>query len=55
MFVGKSVDQYSPRPREEQVFCEAGFQLLHQDPDSLILAMERVTVLFDRSVNMYVV
>ncbi|XP_005093645.2 huntingtin [Aplysia californica] len=48
MYSGKSVDQYSPRPREEQTFGEPGFELLHQDPDSLILAMERVTVLFDR-------
>ncbi|KAK7009796.1 huntingtin, partial [Biomphalaria glabrata] len=48
MYSGKSMDQYSPRPREEQVFVDSGFQLLHQDPDSLILAMERVTVLFDR-------
>ncbi|CAL1538264.1 unnamed protein product [Lymnaea stagnalis] len=48
MYSGKSTDQYSPQPREEQMFGDSGFQLLHQDPDSLILAMERVTVLFDR-------
>ena len=46
---GKSFDQYSPRPREEPVFeGESGFSILYQDPESLILAMERVTVLFDR-------
>ena len=48
---GKSFDQYSPRPRDEPAFGgESGFQVLYQDPESLILAMERVTVLFDRSV-----
>lgn len=50
-FSGKSFDQYSPRPRDEPAFGgESGFQVLYQDPESLILAMERVTVLFDRSV-----
>ncbi|GFO37998.1 huntingtin-like [Plakobranchus ocellatus] len=48
MYSGKSSDQYSPRPREEQLFGDDDFQPIHQDPDSLILAMERVTVLFDR-------
>ncbi|RUS73694.1 hypothetical protein EGW08_018541 [Elysia chlorotica] len=48
MYSGKSSDQYSPRPREEQAFGDNSFQPIHQDPDSLILAMERVTVLFDR-------
>ncbi|KAK7109044.1 hypothetical protein V1264_013160 [Littorina saxatilis] len=50
MYSGKSFDQYSPRPRDEPAFGggEGGFNTLYQDPESLILAMERVTVLFDR-------
>lgn len=49
MYSGKSFDQYSPRPRDEPAFnTESAFPMLHQDPESLILAMERVTVLFDR-------
>ncbi|XP_076466851.1 LOW QUALITY PROTEIN: huntingtin-like [Babylonia areolata] len=49
MYSGKSCDQYSPRPRDEPAFGgDGGMETLYQDPESLILAMERVTVLFDR-------
>ncbi|KAL8615828.1 hypothetical protein ACOMHN_048536 [Nucella lapillus] len=49
MYSGKSCDQYSPRPRDEPAFGgDFGMETLYQDPESLILAMERVTVLFDR-------
>ncbi|KAK3095770.1 hypothetical protein FSP39_018831 [Pinctada imbricata] len=47
MYSGKQRDQFSPRPRQstENVY---NFDMVLQDPESLILAMERVTVLFDR-------
>lgn len=46
---GKSLDQYSPRPRDEPTFLVSNaFETVYQDPESLIVAMERVTVLFDR-------
>ncbi|ESO95031.1 hypothetical protein LOTGIDRAFT_160793 [Lottia gigantea] len=49
MYSGKSVDQYSPRPRDmEPSFTVSSLDVIYQDPESLILAMERVTVLFDR-------
>ncbi|XP_071090376.1 huntingtin-like isoform X1 [Haliotis cracherodii] len=50
MYSGKQFDQYSPRPRDEMepIFSDNGFSFVYQDPESLILAMERVTVLFDR-------
>jgi hypothetical protein len=47
--VGKQYDQYSPQPRDMEPFNPSSdADLIYQDPESLILAMERVTVLFDR-------
>jgi hypothetical protein len=46
--IGKQYDGYSPRPREHETFNMEEPTNLLQDPESLILAMERVTVLFDR-------
>jgi len=48
LFLGKQYDGYSPRPRENETFTMEEQSSLLQDPESLILAMERVTVLFDR-------
>ncbi|XP_060568114.1 huntingtin-like isoform X3 [Ruditapes philippinarum] len=48
MYSGKQYDGYSPRPREHETFNMEEPTNLLQDPESLILAMERVTVLFDR-------
>ncbi|XP_050396465.2 huntingtin [Patella vulgata] len=49
MYSGKSLDGYSPRPRETQPsFSDEALDMICQDSESLILAMERVTVLFDR-------
>ncbi|KAL5022595.1 hypothetical protein ScPMuIL_001750 [Solemya velum] len=50
MYSGKQNDQYSPRPRDQDPSESAfeDFEVIHQDPESLIMAMERVTVLFDR-------
>ncbi|KAL4231691.1 hypothetical protein ACF0H5_009269 [Mactra antiquata] len=48
MYSGKQYDGYSPRPREHDSFTLEEPGNLLQDPESLILAMERVTVLFDR-------
>ncbi|XP_033756060.1 huntingtin-like [Pecten maximus] len=49
MYSGKQYDQYSPSPREVEPGTTAyDFEVVYQDPESLILAMERVTVLFDR-------
>lgn len=49
---GKQFDQYSPAPRNtSRSFFDHDndpFTIVYQDPESLILAMERVTVLFDR-------
>ncbi|XP_061171379.1 huntingtin-like isoform X1 [Saccostrea echinata] len=45
MYSGKQYDQYSPLPRDAPAY---DFNIVYQDPESLILAMERVTVLFDR-------
>ncbi|XP_056004424.1 huntingtin-like isoform X2 [Ostrea edulis] len=45
MYSGKQYDQYSPLPRDSPAY---DFSVVYQDPESLILAMERVTVLFDR-------
>ena len=47
-FEGKQYDGYSPRPRDQGAFNMDEPQNLLQDPESLIVAMERVTVLFDR-------
>ena len=47
-FTGKQVDGYSPRPRELEAFNLDEPAIMYQDPESLIVAMERVTVLFDR-------
>lgn len=44
-WAGKQYDQYSPLPRDSAA-CD--FNVVYQDPESLIVAMERVTVLFDR-------
>lgn len=46
--IGKQYEGYSPRPRENEAFTMEEQGSLLQDPESLILAMERVTVLFDR-------
>ncbi|XP_052100645.1 huntingtin-like [Mytilus californianus] len=49
MYSGKQYDQYSPVPRDTSKKTSAyNFDVVYQDPESLILAMERVTVLFDR-------
>ncbi|XP_053407184.1 huntingtin-like isoform X2 [Mercenaria mercenaria] len=48
MYSGKQYEGYSPRPREHEAFNMEEPSSLLQDPESLILAMERVTVLFDR-------
>ncbi|KAH3787333.1 hypothetical protein DPMN_165455 [Dreissena polymorpha] len=48
MYSGKQYDGYSPRPRDQGAFNMDEPQNLLQDPESLIVAMERVTVLFDR-------
>ncbi|CAG2238747.1 HD [Mytilus edulis] len=49
MYSGKQYDQYSPLPRDTSKNSSAyNFDAVYQDPESLILAMERVTVLFDR-------
>ncbi|XP_052771519.1 huntingtin-like isoform X2 [Mya arenaria] len=48
MYSGKQYDGYSPRPRDQETFTMEEPNDLLQDPESLILAMERVTVLFDR-------
>ena len=48
MSPGKQYDQYSPRPRDQEAFNMDEPASLFQDPESLIVAMERVTVLFDR-------
>ncbi|XP_060084449.1 huntingtin-like [Ylistrum balloti] len=49
MYSGKQYDQYSPSPRDAEPGTTAyDFEVVYQDPESLILAMERVTVLFDR-------
>nr|XP_022340193.1 huntingtin-like isoform X2 [Crassostrea virginica] len=45
MYSGKQYDQYSPLPRDSAAY---DFSVVYQDPESLIVAMERVTVLFDR-------
>lgn len=45
MYSGKQYDQYSPLPRDSAAY---DFNVVYQDPESLIVAMERVTVLFDR-------
>uniref|UniRef100_K1RTC1 Huntingtin n=1 Tax=Magallana gigas TaxID=29159 RepID=K1RTC1_MAGGI len=42
--LGKQYDQYSPLPRDSAAY---DFNVVYQDPESLIVAMERVTVLFD--------
>lgn len=44
-WTGKQYDQYSPLPRDSAAY---DFNVVYQDPESLIVAMERVTVLFDR-------
>lgn len=44
-WAGKQYDQYSPLPRDSAAY---DFNVVYQDPESLIVAMERVTVLFDR-------
>ncbi|CAG2221231.1 HD [Mytilus edulis] len=49
VFTCKQYDQYSPLPRDTSKNSSAyNFDAVYQDPESLILAMERVTVLFDR-------
>jgi hypothetical protein len=46
---GKETDNWSPTAeRESPDFSTAGTTNMPQDPESLIIAMERVTVLFDR-------
>ena len=46
---GKQTDNWSPTTeRESPDFSTAGTTNMPQDPESLIVAMERVTVLFDR-------
>ena len=50
---GKQEEAYSPSPRDtEQQSPMYSFENVYQDPESLILAMERVTVLFDRYVHL---
>ncbi|KAK3589444.1 hypothetical protein CHS0354_020780 [Potamilus streckersoni] len=50
MYSGKQYEQYSPRPRDQDpmTFNLEDQVVMLEDPESLILAMERVTVLFDR-------
>ncbi|KAL3864910.1 hypothetical protein ACJMK2_006556 [Sinanodonta woodiana] len=50
MYSGKQYEQYSPRPRDQDpmYFNLEDQAVMLEDPESLILAMERVTVLFDR-------
>ena len=49
LVTGKQLDQYTPTQGEEEApsFPESD-DTIPQDPESLIVAMERVTVLFDR-------
>lgn len=51
MYSGKQFEQYSPAPRDSSYgFPSPGqdYVVGYQDPETLILAMERITVLFDR-------
>lgn len=50
MYSGKQYDQYSPVPRNTEPLAPNvyTFDALYQDSETLIQAMERVTVLFDR-------
>ncbi|XP_029645621.1 huntingtin isoform X2 [Octopus sinensis] len=51
MYSGKQFEQFSPTPRDT-VFnssnSDPDYVVVYQDPETLILAMERITVLFDR-------